>query len=121
MWTCPQSDQGNGKTLLSVGIVSSLSLLSRSLYGVHDIVFGRRQERLRTAYVSVVHALGREGIMHLQAEAGVFLMLDLREFLEDSSMVSGCAHAINYRAPSATRGRIVSSPKRVKRLLSSLF
>lgn len=46
------------------------------------------QEGLRTAYISLVHALGREGIMHLPAEAGVFMMLDLREYLEDSTEVS---------------------------------
>ncbi|CAN0384143.1 unnamed protein product, partial [Laminaria digitata] len=42
-------------------------------------------EGLRAAYASLVNHLGRRGIMHLQAEAGLFVMLDFREFLEDSS------------------------------------
>ena len=37
--------------------------------------------------MSLVNELGRRGIMHLQAEAGLFAMVDLREFLEDSSKV----------------------------------
>lgn len=40
------------------------------------------------AYVSLMNQLGRRGIMHLQAEAGLFVMLDLREFLESSTKVS---------------------------------
>lgn len=38
--------------------------------------------------MSLVNQLGRKGIMYLQAEAGLFVMLDLREFLENSSKVS---------------------------------
>lgn len=45
------------------------------------------QEKLRAAYMAVAQTLGREGIMYVQAEAGVFVMLDLREFLEDSTQV----------------------------------
>ncbi|CAN0364642.1 unnamed protein product, partial [Ascophyllum nodosum] len=45
----------------------------------------QHQEGLRAAYMSLVNELGRRGIMHLQAEAGLFAMVDLREFLEDSS------------------------------------
>lgn len=45
------------------------------------------QAGLRTAYMSLVNQLGRKGIMYLQAEAGLFVMLDLREFLETSSKV----------------------------------
>lgn len=37
--------------------------------------------------MSLVNQLGRKGIMHQQAEAGLFVMLDLREYLEDSSKV----------------------------------
>lgn len=45
------------------------------------------QEGLRAAYTSLANNLGRRGIMHVQAEAGLFVMLDLREFLEDSTKV----------------------------------
>lgn len=40
--------------------------------------------------MSLVNQLGRKGIMYLQAEAGLFVMLDLREFLENSSKVNEC-------------------------------
>ncbi|CAN0402499.1 unnamed protein product, partial [Ectocarpus sp. 8 AP-2014] len=43
------------------------------------------QEGLRLAYMSLVNQLGRKGIMYQQAEAGLFVMLDLREYLEVSS------------------------------------
>lgn len=45
------------------------------------------QEGLSTAYLSLVNHLGRRGIMYRQAEAGLFVMLDLRRFLENSSTV----------------------------------
>lgn len=38
--------------------------------------------------MSMVNQLGRKGIMYLQAEAGLFVMLDLREFLETSCKVN---------------------------------
>lgn len=40
--------------------------------------------------MSLANQLGRKGIMYLQAEAGLFVMLDLREFLENSSKVNEC-------------------------------
>eukprot|EP00752_Nemacystus_decipiens_P004326 g3951.t1 len=53
--------------------------------GFLDEYFGQHQAGLRTAYMSLVNQLGRKGIMYLQAEAGLFVMLDLREFLETPS------------------------------------
>ncbi|CAN0075967.1 unnamed protein product, partial [Scytosiphon promiscuus] len=53
--------------------------------GFMEDFFRQHQEGLRAAYVSLVNQLGRRGILHLQAEAGHFALLDLREFLEDSS------------------------------------
>ncbi|CAM9416345.1 unnamed protein product [Ectocarpus fasciculatus] len=50
-----------------------------------DDYFTQHQEGLRLAYMSLVNQLGRKGIMHQQAEAGLFVMLDLREYLEDFS------------------------------------
>ncbi|CAM9832325.1 unnamed protein product [Ectocarpus sp. 4 AP-2014] len=45
----------------------------------------RPRLRQKLAYMSLVNQLGRKGIMYQQAEAGLFIMLDLREYLEDSS------------------------------------
>lgn len=47
--------------------------------------------------MSLVNQLGRKGIMYLQAEAGLFVMLDLREFLESSSKVNEWARVIIFR------------------------
>lgn len=37
--------------------------------------------------MSLVNELGRAGIKYIDAEAGLFVMLDLREFLQGSSKV----------------------------------
>ncbi|CAM9867196.1 unnamed protein product, partial [Discosporangium mesarthrocarpum] len=39
------------------------------------------REGLRKGYTSVVQELDQKGILYLPAEAGLFIMLDLREFL----------------------------------------